>query len=135
MAAAHGSNAHVTVDADVLVGASVVYLDQFSLDKIIETAEVTAIGNDDKQYIAGLRDSTLSLSGSWDATQDGFLADWDDGAVVSCVVGPDGNTTGKVRYTFNALITNYSISSPVGDKVAWSASLQRTGATTRDVYP
>lgn len=130
MAAVHGSNSYVSIDGDV-VG---VYLDQASLNKMIETAETTAFGDDDKEFIPGLRDSTLSISGHWDSTGDGFVADWDDGAVVACIVGPQGNTATNVRYTFNALLTNYSIDSPVGGRVSFSAALQRTGATTRDTF-
>jgi hypothetical protein len=130
MAAVHGSNSYVSIDADV-VG---VYLDQASLQKMIDTAETTAFGDDDKEFIPGLRDSNLNISGHFDQTGDGFLADWDDGAVVSCIVGPQGNTAGQVRYTFNALLTNYTIDSPVSGRVSFSAALQRTGATTRDTF-
>jgi hypothetical protein len=130
MAAVHGSNSYVTVDADNVTG----YLDQASLEKMVDTAETTAFGDDDKEFIAGLRDTTLNISGHWDAAQDQFAADWDDGAVVSCIVGPAGNTAGNVRYTFNALITSYTVDMPVSGRVSWSASLQRTGATTRDTF-
>jgi len=130
MAAVHGSNSYVSIDADV-VG---VYLDTASLDKMVETAETTAFADDDKEFIAGLRDSTLSIGGHWDATGDGFVADWDDGAVVECIVGPAGNAGASVKYTFNALITNYTIDMPVGGRVGFSASLQRTGATTRGTF-
>ena len=127
MAASHGSNSYVSIDGDV-VGP---YLDTASLDKMVETAETTAFADDDKEYIAGLRDSTLSIGGIWEATGDGFVADWDDGAVVSCIVAPEGLAGGLIRYTFDALITNYTIDMPVGGRVGWSASFQRTGATTR----
>lgn len=126
MAAVHGSNSYVSIDGDNVTG----YLDTASVQKMVETAEVTAFGDDDKEFIAGLKDSTLNIGGHWDATQDGFLADWDDGAVVACIVGPAGNTAGFVEYTFNALLTSYNVDMPVGGRVSWSASLQRTGATT-----
>lgn len=130
MTAVHGSDAYASIDGDVVTA----YLDTASLQKMVDTAETTAFSLSDKTYIAGLRDQTLSIGGHWDATQDGFVADWDDGAVVSCIVGPAGSTVGLVRYTFDALITNYSIDMPVAGRVGWSASLQRTGATTRDTF-
>ena len=130
MADVHGSDSYVSIDGDNVS----VYLDQASLDKMVETAETTAFADDDKEFIAGLRDATLNIGGHWDATGDGFVADWDDGAVVACIVGPAGSTAGLVRYTFNALITNYSIDMPVGGRVGFSCSLQRTGATTRDTF-
>jgi hypothetical protein len=131
MPAVHGSDAYVSIDGNNIT----IYTDQASLDKMIETAETTAFSNDDKTFIAGLRDSTLSIGGYWDSALDGFAANWDDGAFVPCIVGPNGSVTGRVRYTLNALITNYAVDAPVGARVSWSASLQRTGATTRDVFP
>ena len=130
MAAVHGSDSYVSIDADDVS----VYLDTASLQKMVDTAETTAFGDDDKEFIAGLRDTTLNIGGHWDATQDGFVADWDDGAVVSCIVGPAGSTTGLISYTFNALITNYTVDMPVAGRVGFSASLQRTGATTRGTF-
>lgn len=130
MAATHGKETYVSIDGDV-VGP---YLDQASLQKMVETAEVTAFGDDDKEFIAGLRDSTLNISGHWDSAQDAFLADWDDGAVVACIVGPAGSGAGAVEYTFNAILTNYTIDAPVAGRVSWSASLQRSGATVRGTF-
>jgi hypothetical protein len=127
MAAVHGSNSYVTIDGDDVS----IYLDTASLNKMVETAETTAFGDDDKEFIPGLRDATLSIGGHWDATQDVFVADWDDGAVVECVVVPQGNTGGNVDYTFNAILTSYNVDMPVGGRVGWSATLQRSGATTR----
>jgi hypothetical protein len=130
MAAVHGSNAYVSIDADDVS----VYLDSATLDKMVETAEVTAFGDDDKEYIPGLRDSTISGGGHWDATGDGFVADWDDGAVVEVIVGPAGSASGMVSYTFNAILTSYNIDMPVGGRVGFSISLQRSGATSRSTF-
>lgn len=110
------------------------YVDSVSHDRMQETAETTAFGNDDKTFIAGLMDGSFSLSGHWDSTEDAALAGTFDGATVSIIYGPAGNGSGAVRYTASCLVTNYNISSPVGDKVSWSASFQRSGALTRDTF-
>jgi hypothetical protein len=130
MAAVHGSNSFVSIDGDDVS----VYLDTATLDRMVETAEVTAFGDDDKEYIPGLRDSTISGGGHWDATQDGFVADWDDGAVVEVIVGPAGSASGMVSKTFDAILTSYNIDMPVGGRVGFSFSLQRTGATVPSTF-
>jgi predicted secreted protein len=100
----------------------------------IETAETTAFGSSAKSYIVGLSDATISLSGIWDATVDGYIAGGAEPASRSFVYGPAGTTGGNVKYTGEAIVTSYSISNPVGDVVTYSVDLQVTGAVTRTTY-
>ncbi len=100
----------------------------------IETAETTAFGSSAKSYIVGLSDATVSLSGIWDATVDGYIAGGAEPASRSFVYGPAGSTAGNVKYTGEAIVTSYSISNPVGDVVTYSLDLQVTGAVTRTTY-
>ena len=127
MAFQHGSNAYVSIDATDVSS----YCDTQSLDRIIDLAETTAFGNDDKTYIAGLRGHTIAIGGHWDPTGDAVFDGADDGAVVAFVCGPEGNTSGDVQYSGNCLISNYSWTSGVGDRVTWSANFSVTGAVTR----
>ena len=99
----------------------------------IDTAETTAFGASNKSYIVGLKDTTISVSGLWDATVDGYLAGTEP-ASRSFIYGPAGSTGGNVKYTGEAILTNYSVSNPVGDVVTYSADLQVTGAVTRGTY-
>jgi hypothetical protein len=100
----------------------------------IDTAETTAFGSSAKSYIVGLADATLSVSGIWDATVDGYIAGGAEPASRSFVFGPAGSTAGNVKYTGEAIVTSYSISNPVGDVVTYSLDLQVTGAVTRTTY-
>lgn len=100
----------------------------------IETAETTAFGSTSKSYIVGLRDATISISGIWDATVDGYLMGGSEPASRSFIYGPAGSTGGNVKYTGEAIVTNYSISNPVGDVVTFSLDLQVTGNVTRTTY-
>ncbi len=127
MAFQHGSNAYLSIDATDISS----YTDQQSLDRVVELAETTAFGDDDKTYIAGLRGHTISISGNWDPTLDSTLDGADDGAVVAFVVGPEGNTSGDVQYNGNCFITDYSWTAGVSDKVTWSANFTVSGAVTR----
>lgn len=99
----------------------------------IETAETTAFGATSKAYLVGLRDATISIAGSWDATVDGYLVGTEP-ASRSFVFGPAGSSSGNVKYAGEAILTNYSISNPVGDAATFTADLQVTGDVTRGTY-
>jgi hypothetical protein len=47
---------------------------------------------------------------------------------------PEGTASSKIKYTGECILTNYAISSPVGDVVAFSGDLQVTGAVTRGTH-
>jgi len=100
----------------------------------IDTAETTAFGSSAKSYIVGLSDATISISGIWDSTVDGYIAGGAEPASRSFVYGPAGSTAGNVKYTGEAIVTGYSISNPVGDVVTFTVDLQVTGSITRTTY-
>ena len=99
----------------------------------IDTAETTAFGATSRSYIVGLRSATISISGLCDATIDGYIIGTEP-ASRSFIFGPAGSTGGNVKYTGEAILTNYSISNPVGDVVTYSIDLQVTGNVTRGTY-
>jgi hypothetical protein len=108
------------------------YCDSVDFPQTTDTAEVTTFGDSSKEYIVGLKDATISISGSWDATVDAILA-----ALVApgtFEFGPAGGGAGAVRYTGECILTNYSGAAPVGDKVSFSAEFQVTGAVTRNTF-
>ena len=100
----------------------------------LDTAETTAFGSSAKSYIVGLTDATISVSGIWDATVDGYIAGGAEPASRSFVFGPAGSTVSNIKYSGEAIVTSYSISNPVGDVVTYSLDLQVTGAITRGTY-
>tara|TARA_R100001510_G_scaffold57756_1_gene67478 strand:- start:3817 stop:4224 length:408 start_codon:yes stop_codon:yes gene_type:complete len=108
-------------------------LTDVSFPQTIDTAETTAFGSTNKSYIVGLKDTTISVSGIWDATLDGYISGTEP-ASRSFIYGPAGSTGGNVKYTGEAIMTNYSVSNPVGDVVTFSMDLQVTGAVTRGTY-
>ena len=99
----------------------------------IDTAETTAFGATSKSYIVGLRDATISVSGLWDATVDGYIIGTEP-ATRTYIFGPAGSTGGNVKFTGECILTNYAVSNPVGDVVTFSIDLQCTGAQTRTTY-
>jgi hypothetical protein len=75
MAFVHGKTAVFKIDNS---GGSLqdisAYCDNVDFPLTSDTAEVTTFGDASKEYIAGLKDATVSISGSWDATADAILA-------------------------------------------------------------
>ena len=75
------------------------------------------------------------MSGLWDSTADAiFGAVVGQSATLSFEYSPEGTGSGKVKYTGEAILTSYAISSPVGDVVGYSADMQVSGAITRATH-
>ena len=111
------------------------YVNNVDFPETADVSETTTLGADNKTYIAGLKDATISLSGLWDATADAiFGAVVGQSATLSYEYSPEGTATGKIKYTGEAILTSYAISSPVGDAVGYSADLQVSGAVTRGTH-
>jgi len=132
----HGKNAQFTLGATNRSNT----LNEITLPREIETAETTTFGRQDKTYITGLSDATVSLSGMYTASIDGainaIITNLKSGSIASAsfTYGPSGSAGGAPRFTGNALITSYEISSPVGDVVTYSLELQVTGGVTGDTF-
>ena len=110
-------------------------LTDVTFPQTIETAETTAFGASAKTYIVGLTDSTISVSGTWDATVDAHLAGiLGQAASVSFEYGPEGTTSTYIKYSGECYLTSYEKSGSVGDAVKYSAEFQVTGAVTRGTW-
>lgn len=136
MAFVHGKTAVFKVDDNggTLRDLSA-YLNDISFPRDQETAETTAFGNSAKTYIVGLTDATISISGMFDATADGYLAGMLGFATpLDFEYGPAGSTGGLVKYSGTCLMTSYEVSASVGDAVQASADFQVTGAITRGTW-
>ena len=136
MAFVHGKNSVFKLDnaSGSLTDISA-FVNNVDFPETADVAETSVLGASNKTYIVGFKDATISLSGLFDATVDAIL-----GAVVgqtaslSYEYSPEGTGSGKVKYTGEAILTNYALSSPVGDVVAYSADLQCSGAVTRGTH-
>ena len=130
----HGKSTFFSIDgADTSVHDISDTLTSVDFPETIDTAETTAFGATSKSYIVGLRDATISVSGLWDATVDGYFIGTEP-ATRSFVFGPAGNTSGYVKYSGECILTSYSISSPVSDVDTYSADFQVTGNVTRGTF-
>jgi len=130
----HGKNTDFALDDTGGTSRSLANtLTSVSFPQTIETAETTAFGSSNKSYIVGLKDTTISVSGLWDATIDGYLSGTEP-ASRTFIYGPAGTTSGNVKYTGEAIMTGYTQDNPVADVVTYSVDLQVTGAVTRTTY-
>ena len=109
-------------------------VNEVTFSQSIETGETTSFGSSAKSYVAGLTDATISVSGTWDATVDGYLAGGAGVDTLSFEYGPESSTSGRIKYTGECILTSYEPGSPVGDVVTYSAEYQITGAVTRGTY-
>ena len=117
----------------VVIGASatekVVGIKNWSLELSLETLETTALGDDWKNYITGLKEWTASSEGDYNvptdtagqkALQDAFL----NGTIVKVKLYVDATN----YYTGEAYISSLSIEDPVDDVVSISSEFTGTGA-------
>lgn len=111
-----------------------------SMPRPIETAETSHFGTSAKEYIVGLNDSTVSISGLFDAEIDAKISAVIDALAndeiqsVPVEYGPAGSATGKIKYSCNVIWTSYDVTTGVGDVVNFSLEGQRTGPTTRGTF-
>jgi len=102
----------------------------------VDTADTTTFQQTWKTALTGAAGGKVELKGDYDPTETTGPAD-----VLSALIGadpfavtvyPGGNVQGQGSRAFNAILTNYGESSPVGGVVTFSASLMVTGAVTFD---
>ncbi len=131
MAFKHGKDAAISVNGTLIS----VYTDSTGLSRDRDTAETTTFGVNDKTHIPGLMGGSLSISGNYDPTASVGQAAVLEGAftggvAVTCIYYPGGNSSGQRSHTFSGIVTNYSETSSVSDKVTFSSSILVTGAVT-----
>ena len=124
-----GKNGKVVIGAEAT--KKVVGIKNWSLELSLDTLETTALGDDWKNYITGLKEWSASSEGDYEvpvdeqgqaALQKAFL----DGTTVTVKLYVDE----KNYYTGEAYINSLSIEDPVDDVVSISIEFTGTGALT-----
>ena len=126
----HGKNAAFKIDdsGGTLRDISDVLTD-VSISRTADVAEVSAFTNSSKAYVAGLKDATLTISGSFDATVDGYLSGI-LGAEGSFEFYPIGTTGGNPKVSGEAIMTSYDRTPDIGGAVTFTAAFQVSGDVT-----
>lgn len=104
-----------------------------------DLAEVTAFGDGGTKSIPGLVDVSFSISGHFDST-----ATTGPNAVLNSLrsasatatfeYGPEGGTTGKVKFSGECWLTEYEVEAEVDDKVSFSAEFQVDGTVSAGTF-
>ena len=111
------------------------FVNNVDFPETADVAETSVLGASNKTYLVGLKDATIGLTGFFDATADAiFGAVIGQSATLSFEYSPEGTASGKIKYSGECILTNYALSSPVGDVVAYSGDLQVSGAITRGTH-
>ena len=139
MARVHGKNAKYSFNAIALEGE----LNDIQQNMTVPESEITSfadvwqnfLAGDKKNIVTEISGSLDTVLGAGDATIFGAIG----GGPVSTVFDLTGNGPGANDPEYQcsasglngALVANYKISLPVGDKASYSASVQHSGLTTR----
>eukprot|EP01050_Picozoa_sp_SAG11_P036669 SAG11_NODE_14070_length_626_cov_1.263757_1_plen_70_part_10 len=69
MAFVHGKDSSFKLDnaSGSLTDISA-YVNSVDFPQTVDLAETTTLGDDNKEYIVGLKDATISIAGAWDST-------------------------------------------------------------------
>lgn len=122
----HGKNAVVYQDGNDLTG----YLRSLTNSAEVETAESTTFNDDDKTYVTGVGDATLSAEGLFDETFDGNINTITGSGTKSVwSVYPAGDTVGQPGRGYSLDITSAERTAEVGDVVMVSLEGQSSVGT------
>tara|TARA_Y100000310_G_scaffold173281_1_gene173466 strand:- start:571 stop:996 length:426 start_codon:yes stop_codon:yes gene_type:complete len=140
MARTHGKSLDLSLDGQAIEAD----IDTFGITFNVPESEITAFADPWGNFLAGKKDVTATLSGAYNtaanlADEQVFEAIGSGPVTMLADMTGSGPDTNDPVYTCTAsgltgaLVTNYSVSLPVGDKATLSASLQMSGSTTRAV--
>jgi hypothetical protein len=129
MAAFMGTVGKVTVTSTT--GATLLNVDEWSLDINAETPESTAFGAGScnaRDHLSGLHSASGSASGMCDGTTALSMSDFATPSTCSVSLGFDWAT--DRTFVFTAILTSYSCSTERGEVVRWTATFESSGAIT-----
>ncbi|OLF07754.1 hypothetical protein BLA60_25840 [Actinophytocola xinjiangensis] len=129
MGTVHAKDTYVSLGGDDISA----YTNSTTYNREADTHEDTSYGSDDKTYVGGLRDGTVTIGGRYDNTAlTGPRAVIMPllGTTVECVIRPEGTGASRPEDTMDVVVNAYNETFPVADIVTWTAELQITGGIT-----
>lgn len=116
-------------------------LTSVALSRANDTHDKTGFGASGHEFITGLTNGTITLEGFWDDTASTGTATVLDSLIgtgstptYAWEYGPEGSTTGDVKYSGECVLQSLDYTSPVADLVTFTATLQISGAVTKGTY-
>lgn len=100
-----------------------------------DTSDVTTYGDNDRNFLAGLRSGEFSVSGIFASTYEAISSALGTTSAVTFKFDPHGATSGRTRYSASVIMTAYDVSAAVDGNVEMEMSFMRTGALTSTTVP
>jgi hypothetical protein len=116
------------------------YIDNVSAPQTVAQLETSVFGTSSKAFIPGIADGdSIDVSGPYDVAMFTHLtalkaAQVAGSAAAAFIWGPGGSVASQARVAGSAYVASISLSSGVGGRVEYSASLQVTGAVTNGTF-
>lgn len=135
MPAEIGQNAHFEIDdsAGTLTDLSE-HCNQIDRTFDVALHDVTTFGDEWREFLAGLRNSTVTINLFSNSDTDDHIFKILS-KQVSVEIGPYGEGNGNSRFTFEAFVQNWTGGTPVDGVDTGNLSLQVSGAVTYSTYP
>lgn len=132
MAEKHGKNQGQLIN---LVSTNL-YTKNTTINVDIDTADITAAGDDSKQYLEGQNGWTMDSDYNWEGSSGQidatiFKMITSGSAKVQSIPGGTTTSTQNPMYRGDAILKSYSISIPHDGAITCKASYQGTGALNR----
>ena len=107
----------------------------WSIETSRNTIDVSTIGTEWKEFLSGQITATGSVNLLYDPEDTTASSTVENsmwvGTPLTFYVRPEGSETGKVQYSFSALVTGWNISAATEDAIVVAVSFQGTGAITK----
>jgi len=129
MARKHGRNGRLY--AAIASGGTpepIAFLNQWSIDFNVDNVDVTAFGDTNKVYVAGLPDSSGSFSGFFDSAGNDMYAAAADGIARKFYLYVD---VSEATYWYGTALFDFSVSSSVDGAVTVSGDWNAASAITK----
>ena len=131
-----GKNAYLSISS--ATGGVINYssgVDDVSLERTGNALDVTTFGDSDHVKVAGLRDATLTFSGSFASTYEEKLsAALGHSTTLSWVFGPESTSNTRRKLSGSGILTGFTIGAAVDDKVTMSGSIACSGTITSTTF-
>ena len=104
-------------------------LTDVAVSRTADVSEVSAFSNSSKAFVSGLKDGTITLTGTFDATVNGYFTGI-LGSEVDFEFYPIGTTGCNPKASGKAILTSYDRTPDIAGAVGFSAAFQITGDVT-----
>ena len=135
MAKLAAKNSRIFVSADSSQTLELRNVQDWSVETSRNTIDVSTIGTEWKEFLSGQITGTGSFNTIFDptdttASQTIENAMW-NGTELTFQVRPEGSGSGKVQYTYKAMITGWNLTAATEDAIKVAISFQVTGEITK----